>query len=52
MMAHNVKIITTGGSVTLRGPVKDEDEKRTVAHIAETIAGADRIDNQLEVKKQ
>jgi hyperosmotically inducible periplasmic protein len=52
MMAHNVKIISTEGSVTLRGPVKTEEEKRAVAHIAEAIAGADKIDNQLEVKNQ
>ena len=27
MMAHNVKIVTANGSVTLRGPVKTEEEK-------------------------
>ena len=50
MMAHNVKIISVDGSVTLRGPVKTEKEKSAVAHIAEAIAGAERIDNKLEVK--
>lgn len=52
MMAHNVKIISAEGNVTLRGPVKTEEEKRAVARIAETIAGADKIDNQLEVANQ
>jgi hyperosmotically inducible periplasmic protein len=52
MMAHNVKIISADGSVTLRGPVKTEEEKSAVGHIAQAIAGADKIDNQLEVKSQ
>ena len=51
-LAHNVKIMTVNGSVTLRGPVKTEDEKRDIASKAQAIAGADRVDNQLEVKKQ
>lgn len=52
MMAHNVKIICVNGSVTLRGPVKTNEEKTTVADIARNIAGTDRVDNQLEVKNQ
>jgi hyperosmotically inducible periplasmic protein len=52
MMAHNVKIVTANGSVTLRGPVKTEDEKNDIASKAQAIAGADRVDNQLEVKGQ
>jgi hyperosmotically inducible periplasmic protein len=52
MMAHNVKIVTANGSVTLRGPVKTEDEKNEIASKAQAIAGADKVDNQLEVKGQ
>ncbi len=47
--AHNVKIITQDGMVTLRGPVKTEDEKQTIEQIALAVAGADKVDNQLEV---
>ena len=47
--AHNVKIITQDGTVTLRGPVKTEEEKRTIEQIALTAAGANKVDNQLEV---
>ena len=51
-MAHNVKIITANGNVTLRGPVKTDDEKNEIASKAQAIAGADKVDNQLEVKGQ
>jgi hyperosmotically inducible protein len=51
-MAHNVKIISANGSVTLRGPVKTEEEKTAIASKAQAIAGADKVDNQLEVKGQ
>src|SRR5512141_675561 len=37
--AHNVKIITVGGMVTLKGPVRSEDEKRTIEEKAAQIAG-------------
>ena len=50
MMAHNVKIISVNGSVTLRGPVKTEQEKTVIASKAQAIAGAGNVDNQLEVK--
>lgn len=48
--AHNVKIITQGGQVTLRGPVRSDDEKRAVEAKATEIAGAGRVNDQLEVK--
>jgi hyperosmotically inducible protein len=50
MMAKNVKVISANGDVTLRGPVKTKKEKSRVAARAKAIAGADRVDNQLEVK--
>jgi hyperosmotically inducible periplasmic protein len=52
MLAHNVKIVSANGSVTLRGPVKSEEEKDAIASKAQAIAGADKVDNQLEVKGQ
>ena len=52
MLAHNVKIVTANGSVTLRGPVKTEKEKDVIASKAQQIAGADKVNNQLEVEGQ
>ena len=48
--AHNVKIITVDGVVTLRGPVKSAAEKAAVAAKAQRTKGAKRVDNQLEVE--
>lgn len=47
--AHNVKVIAEGGKVTLKGPVRSEDEKSALAAKAAEIAGASNIDNQLNV---
>jgi hyperosmotically inducible periplasmic protein len=49
MMAHNVKIVSSSGAVTLRGPVKTREEKTIIAHKARAIAGKGMVDNQLEV---
>lgn len=48
--AQNVKIITQDGRVTLRGPVKSADEKKRIEAIAEDVAGAGKVDSQLEVE--
>ena len=48
--AHNVKIITANGRVTLRGAVNSEAEKRRIVEIASRLATSDNVDNQLEVK--
>ena len=45
----NVKIITNDGTVTLRGPVKNDKEKTNIAAKAQQIAGVKRVDNQLEI---
>lgn len=45
----NVKIITVDGTVTLRGPVKSEQEKTSIAAKAQQIAGVKKVDNQLEI---
>jgi len=47
--AHNVKIVTVGGVVTLRGPVANASERASVAAKAQEVAGAGHVDNQLEV---
>jgi hyperosmotically inducible protein len=45
----NVKIITVDGVVTLRGPVKSEAEKTSIASKAKQIAGVKNVENQLEI---
>jgi osmotically-inducible protein OsmY len=50
--AQNVKIITADGMVTLRGPVKTAGEKKQVEDIAHDVAGANKVDSQLEVAQQ
>jgi hyperosmotically inducible periplasmic protein len=47
--AKNVKIITSDGTVTLRGPVKSEKEKAEIEAKAKQVAGVKRVDNQLEI---
>ena len=49
--AHNVKIITTDGVVTLRGPVKSPQEKATVAAAAQRAPGVKRVEQQLEIER-
>ena len=49
MTAKNVKIITVNGVVTLRGPVKSEQERSKIGTMASTIAGSGKVQNQLEV---
>jgi hyperosmotically inducible periplasmic protein len=48
--AHNVKIIAQNGMVTLKGPVRSDEEKTAVEAKATEIAGADKVTSQLEVK--
>lgn len=47
--AHNIKIITQDGKVTLRGPVRSEDEKNNLQAKAATVAGQENVTNQLEI---
>jgi osmotically-inducible protein OsmY len=49
--AHNVKIITTDGAVTLKGPVQSEEEKQKVASEAASVVGQDKVTNELTVKQ-
>ena len=48
--AENSKIITQDGKVTLRGPVKSEEEKKQIVDIAVSVAGDGNVTNQLEVQ--
>jgi hyperosmotically inducible periplasmic protein len=47
--AHNIKIITQDGKVTLRGPVRSEDEKSALQAKAEAVAGAENVTNKLTI---
>lgn len=49
LTAKNVKIITDGGRVTLRGPVNSAEEKSKIEQLAKKAAGETKVDNQLEV---
>jgi osmotically-inducible protein OsmY len=48
--AKNIKVVTANGHVTLRGPVKNAQEKAKVAQLATSAAGGARIDNQVDVE--
>ena len=48
--AHNVKIVAQGGTVTLKGPVKSEEEKAAIENkAAEVAGGAAKIQSELHV---
>jgi hyperosmotically inducible protein len=47
--AHNIKIISQDGKVTLRGPVRSEDEKAAIESKATAIAGPNSVTNMLDV---
>lgn len=50
--AHNVKIVTENGQVTLKGPVRSEKEKRAVEAKAADVAGENNVSNELDIKPQ
>jgi osmotically-inducible protein OsmY len=47
--AHNVKIITKDGGVTLKGPVHTEDEKNAIESKAAEVVGQDKVKNEIKV---
>ena len=47
--AHNVKIISEHGAVTLRGPVRSEEEKRAVEAKAAEVAGQNNVKSEITV---
>ena len=50
--AHNVKIVTQSGLVTLKGPVRSEDEKKAIEAKAAEVAGDGKVTNELKIKTQ
>jgi hyperosmotically inducible protein len=50
--AHNVKVISQNGTVTLKGPVKSDAEKSAIVSKAVSVAGsADKVVDQMSVKQ-
>ncbi len=49
--AKNVKIITIGGKVTLKGPVKTMEEKKSIGILATKVAGKGHVNNEIEIEK-
>jgi hyperosmotically inducible periplasmic protein len=47
---HNVKVITQNGMVTLKGPVRSEEEKKAVEAKAAEVAGADKVTDEIDVQ--
>ena len=48
--AHNVKIISQNGMVTLKGPVRSDDEKKSIVGKAVEVAGSpDKVSDQMSV---
>jgi hyperosmotically inducible protein len=47
--AHNVKIVSQNGQVTLKGPVRSEAEKASIVAKATEIAGEGKVTNEITV---
>jgi osmotically-inducible protein OsmY len=47
--AHNVKIIVQDGLVTLKGPVRSDDESQAIQAKAQQIAAAATVHNEMTV---
>lgn len=47
--AHNVKIVARGGQVTLKGPVRSEEERRAIEKKATELAGAGRVSDEMSI---
>lgn len=47
--AHNIKVITANGTVTLKGPVRSDEEKSAIEAKATEIAGAGNVTSELTV---
>jgi len=50
--AHNVKVITQDGIVTLKGPVRSEEESKVIESKAAEVAGASNVKNQLDIASE
>jgi hyperosmotically inducible protein len=48
--AHNVKIISQNGKVTLKGPVRSAEEKQSIEQKATDVAGVGNVTNEITIK--
>lgn len=50
--AHNIKIVSQNGEVTLKGPVNSEDERKAVLAKARSVTGSDqKVHDEISVKQ-
>jgi osmotically-inducible protein OsmY len=49
--AHNVKVVTANGTVTLKGPVRSAEEKQKIQEDAASVVRPEAITNELTVKQ-
>jgi hyperosmotically inducible protein len=47
--AHNVKVVARDGAVTLKGPVRSEEEKQAVEAKAVEVAGQGKVTDEISV---
>lgn len=47
--ANNIKVVTKNGVVTLRGPVRDANERTLIGKLATGVAGEKQVKNELEI---
>jgi len=47
--AHNVKVVVQDGRVTLKGPVRNAAERDAIAKVANDVAGADHVSNEIDI---
>ena len=50
--AHNVKIITQNGMVTLRGPVRSDAEKRAIESAAKKVTGDANVKSEITIEPE
>src|ERR1700733_1643094 len=51
--AHNVKVISQNGVVTLKGPVRSEEEKKAIESKAMDVVGSGgKVNNEMSVKPE
>ena len=48
--AHNIKVISANGKVTVKGPVRSDQESQNILDKASQVVGAGNVTNELSVK--
>jgi hyperosmotically inducible periplasmic protein len=50
--AHNIKVVSQNGTVTLKGPVRSDTEMKSILAKAQEMAGTDRVVNEMSVQPE